>query len=107
MALEAIYGDDLVVFENKGRLRYFQVSCAGNEYNVVPIVLEWWGSDFNDLSIYSRFTYVTMSLMVSKCALSFQHPMLVPEMSDVLTVLNMTMDLMSSPTLAILSTCLL
>ncbi|RLM75093.1 E3 ubiquitin-protein ligase RNF14-like [Panicum miliaceum] len=25
MALEAIYGDDLVVFENKGRLRYFQI----------------------------------------------------------------------------------
>ncbi|CAN6276785.1 unnamed protein product [Urochloa humidicola] len=25
MALEAIYGDDLAVFENKGRLRYFQI----------------------------------------------------------------------------------
>jgi hypothetical protein len=28
MALEAIYGDDLAVFENKEGLRYFQVSCA-------------------------------------------------------------------------------
>jgi len=107
MALEAIYGDDLVVYENKGRLRYFQVSCAGNECNVVPIILEWWGSDFNDISIYSRFIYAMMLLMVSTCVLSFLHPILVPEMLDVLTVLNMTVDLMSSLTLAILSTCLL
>jgi hypothetical protein len=32
MALDAIYGHDLIVFENKGGLRYFQVSSDAMDF---------------------------------------------------------------------------
>jgi hypothetical protein len=110
MALEAIYGDDLVKFEYKAGLRYFQVSCF--VHGCYHLFLDGGNLGISVSSLplcYYRFTYVTIFTMALRCALSYLQLLKKQNMEDVLLVIqkNMMLDQMNSPTLATLSTCLL
>lgn len=105
MALEAIYGPDLVVFENNGGLRYFEVSLSYHEYFSIVIVS-------GNLALMvcqfcPRFTFGMMCLMALKCVQSFHQLMCVPKMMDALMVHDMVMDQTCSVTSATLSIFLL
>ena len=89
MALEAIYGHDLAVFENIGGLHYFQVSSVAMFFFNCS---SSWHFGFDGLSLYSRFTYVMMWLMASKSMQSFHQLMCVPKMKGALMVQGKVMD---------------